>query len=222
MIVSEVGRTTSGSGSSAAGPQAAVGVLLEAVVGDHRHLLREPLDVLRLLLEVAERDEQREVGVRAARLLDRVVERALHQLPDPVAPGADHHAAADVVELGDLGVADDALEPLREVLRAGGADPGFALLVPILGAVKRCRVYGLSPRPHPCASGGVPPSASASGSTAPARRRARRARASRCGRGRSRTRSATLRLAAIPVFLVPRLQLRGTSRDPLGRRSSSG
>jgi hypothetical protein len=37
------------------------------MVGDDRHLLREALDVLRLLLEVAEGDEEREVGVDGAR-----------------------------------------------------------------------------------------------------------------------------------------------------------
>ena len=132
MIVSEVGRTTRGSGSSAAGCSEPSGALLEPVVRDHRHLLGEALDVLRLLLEVAQRDEEREVGVHRAGLLDRVVEGALHQLPDPVAPGTDHHAPADVVELRDLGVAHDALEPLREVLSASGGDPGFRLAFHIL------------------------------------------------------------------------------------------
>ena len=67
MIVSEVGRTTSGSVSSAAGTRLAVGVLLQPVVRDDRHLLGEALDVLGLLGDVAERDEQREVGVLGAR-----------------------------------------------------------------------------------------------------------------------------------------------------------
>ncbi len=120
MIVSEVGRTISGSGSSAAGCSLPSASLLEAVVRDHRHLLGEALDVLGLLLEVAQRYEEREVGVLRARLLDPVVERALHELPDPEAPGPDDHRAADVVELRDLSVADHALEPLREVLSAGG------------------------------------------------------------------------------------------------------
>ena len=43
--------------------QGSVLALLEPVVRDHRHLLGEALDVLGLLLEVAQRDEEREVGV---------------------------------------------------------------------------------------------------------------------------------------------------------------
>jgi hypothetical protein len=112
--------------------QRAVLALLESMVRDHRHLLGEALDVLGLLLEVAQRDEEREVGVDGARLLDRAIEGALHQLPDPVAPGPDHHRSADVVELRDLGVADHSLEPLREVLSPSGGDPGFRLAFHIL------------------------------------------------------------------------------------------
>ena len=133
MIVSEVGTDDEGLGELGGGVQRAVLALLETMVGHHRHLLGEALDVLRLLLEIAQWDQEREVGVDGAGFLDRIVERALHQLPDPVAPGADHHRAADVVELGDLGVADDALEPLSEVLSAGGGDPGFRLSFHILG-----------------------------------------------------------------------------------------
>jgi hypothetical protein len=105
----------------------AVVALLKPVVGHHSHLLGEALDVLCLLLEVAQGDEEGEIGVLGAGLLDPVVERALHQLPHAEAPGADHHRPADVVELRHLGVADHALEPLREVLAAGGGDPGFRL-----------------------------------------------------------------------------------------------
>ena len=50
MMVSEVGRTISGSSSSPAGTQLAVRASFEAVVGDHRAFLGEALDVLGLLL----------------------------------------------------------------------------------------------------------------------------------------------------------------------------
>jgi hypothetical protein len=102
-------------------------------VGDHRHLLGEALDVLGLLLEVAQRNEEREIGVDRTGLLDPLVQGALHQLPDAVAPGADDHCPADVIELRDLRVADDGLEPLREVLSASGGDPGFRLAFHMLG-----------------------------------------------------------------------------------------
>ena len=57
-------------------------------------LLREALHVLGFLLEIRERDEEREVGVLVAGLLEHPVEDALHPLPDGVAMGLDHHAAA--------------------------------------------------------------------------------------------------------------------------------
>ena len=50
---------------------------------DHGAFLGEPLDVLGLLLEVAQRDEEREVGVVVARVLEHPVEHALHVLPEP-------------------------------------------------------------------------------------------------------------------------------------------
>ena len=53
MIVSDVGRTMSGSSSSPGGDELAVGALLEPVVRDDRALLGEALDVLGFLLEEA-------------------------------------------------------------------------------------------------------------------------------------------------------------------------
>src|SRR5262249_27924369 len=126
------------------------------------------LDVLRLLLEVAQRDEEREIGVLGAGFLDRVVERALHQLPDAPTPRADHHAAADVVELGDLGVANDVLEPLRKVLSTGGGDPGFGLAFHILAWCPVDAAVNLF-----ASAGGARASAASSGWTVPARHPAR-------------------------------------------------
>jgi hypothetical protein len=84
MMVSEVGRTMSGS----------AGASDEPVVGDHRALLGEALHVRRLLLEEALGDEEREVGVLVARRLEHAIELALDVLPDGVAPRLDHHAPA--------------------------------------------------------------------------------------------------------------------------------
>ena len=57
-------------------------------MGDHRHLLGEALDVLGLLLEVAQRDEEREVGVLRAGLLDPVVQRRAASAPRSRSPRA--------------------------------------------------------------------------------------------------------------------------------------
>jgi hypothetical protein len=113
------------------GDQAALAVGDQAVVGDHRHLLGEAFDVGRLADEVAERDEQREIGVFDPGGLDPRVEQALHALPDAVAPRFDHHAAADARFLGHVGGGDDLLVPGGEVVFAldgqGMADGGHGL-----------------------------------------------------------------------------------------------
>ena len=74
MIVSDVGRMIE-----------RLLELLAAAVRDDRDFGREPLDVLRLLVQEALGNEQREVRVLVARRLEHVVERALHPLPDAVA-----------------------------------------------------------------------------------------------------------------------------------------
>ena len=69
--------------------------LLAAGVGDHRQLRREALHVLGLALQVALRDEQREVRVLVPGLLDPPVQVGLQQLPDPVPVRSDDHRALD-------------------------------------------------------------------------------------------------------------------------------
>ena len=94
--------------------------LLAAAVGDDRHLRREALDVIGLLLEQAHRDEQREVDVLVAGRLEPVVERALGQLPDRVAVGLDDHRALGRAVLGQLGALDDLDVPGGEVVALRG------------------------------------------------------------------------------------------------------
>jgi hypothetical protein len=94
------------------------------VVGDDRALLGEALDVLGLLLEERQRDEQREVRVDVAGVLEHAVEDPLHVLPQRVAPRLDHHAAAHRRVLGQVGGLDDLLVPLGVVVGAGGDDGG--------------------------------------------------------------------------------------------------
>ena len=96
----------------------------KAVMGDDGALLREALDMLGFLLEVRQRDEQREVRVLVAGVLEHLVEHALDILPDRVAPGLNDHAAANIAVLGEFGGAHDLLVPLGIVLRAGRGDGG--------------------------------------------------------------------------------------------------
>ena len=122
MIVSRVGRTTSGSVSLPARHELALGVDLETVMRDDRAFLGETLDVLGFLFEIAERDEEREVGVLVAGRLEHLVELRLHLFPDAVAPRLDDHAAAHVGIFRHVGGGDDRLVPLGEIDRARGRD----------------------------------------------------------------------------------------------------
>ena len=94
----------------------------EAVVRDDGAFLGEAFDMLRLLLEIRQRDEEREVGVLVTGLLEHPVEDRLHPLPHRVAERLDDHASADRRLLGEIGRLDDLLIPLRVVLGAGGGD----------------------------------------------------------------------------------------------------
>ena len=67
MIVSLVGRTTSGSSSLPVGHQFAVGAGFEPMMRDHGAFLGKALDVLGLFFQIAQRDEEREIGVRRGR-----------------------------------------------------------------------------------------------------------------------------------------------------------
>ncbi len=98
------------------------------MVRDDGAFLREALDVRRLLLQERQRDEQREVRVLMAGRLEHVVERALHVLPQGVAPRLDDHAAANGRVLGEVRGPDDLLIPLGVVLVASGRDGGARLI----------------------------------------------------------------------------------------------
>ena len=104
--------------------------LLVAAVGDPGHLRGEPLDVLRLLGEVALRDEQREVHVLVAGALDHGVERVAGPLPEGEAVGADDHAALDRRVVGQLGAADHVDVPAVEVVGLRRDLLGAALVPP--------------------------------------------------------------------------------------------
>ncbi len=102
-----------------------IGIQLQPVMRDDRAFLGETFDMLRFLLHIAQRNEEREIGVLMPGRLEHGVERALHVFPDAVAPGLDHHAAAHVARLRHVGRADDLLIPFGKILRSTRADRGF-------------------------------------------------------------------------------------------------
>ena len=92
--------------------------LLAAAVGDDGELGREPLDVLRLFLQEALRDEQREVRVARAGLLDALVELVAQRLPNRKTVGSKHDASAHRRVVGQFGAQADVVVPRGEVLAA--------------------------------------------------------------------------------------------------------
>ena len=122
MIVSEVGRTISGSSSFDSGSTSTPwpGIGLESVMRDDGAFLGEALGHLLFLGQKRFGNKQREVGVDVAGILEHAVEGPLHLLPDGVAVRLDDHAAAHVGVLRQAGALDDVEIPLGIILGSAG------------------------------------------------------------------------------------------------------
>lgn len=101
--------------------------LLAAAVRDDRELGGEALDVLGFPRQVRLRDEQREVRVLGARVLDARVHLLLHPLPQAVAVRSDDHGAADRTVVGQLGLVDQILVPAGKSSACGVRTGAFAM-----------------------------------------------------------------------------------------------
>ncbi len=88
----------------------------------------EAFDVGGFFFQIAERDEEREVGVLMSGVFEHLVERFLDVLPDGVAPGLDDHATAHGRDFGEVGGVHDLLVPLGVIFFAGGTDRVFGRL----------------------------------------------------------------------------------------------
>ena len=121
MMVSAVGRTISGSSSLLAGSGISLpsSVALRRVWVTMAASLAKPSTCCRLALQKALGDEQRKVRVLVPRLLEAQVQPVAHQLPQPVAVGADDHAAAHGRVVRQLGLEHHFVVPGAEVLRLG-------------------------------------------------------------------------------------------------------
>ena len=127
------------------GDELAIRSGFEARVGDDGAFLGEAVDVRGFLLDVADRDEEREVGVHVAGLLEHRVEVAVDVLPEGVTPRLDHHATTDRAVLGQVGVLDHLQIPLGIVILAGRGDGGLRFGGGLLGhkvSKERRRVEG--------------------------------------------------------------------------------
>ena len=94
----------------------ALGIVLQTVVRHHGALLGKSLDMVGLLREEGFGDEEREIGVLVSRILEHLVQRSLHLLPDGVAVGFDDHTSADGGVLRKSRLHDQVVIPLRVVL----------------------------------------------------------------------------------------------------------
>ena len=92
--------------------------LLAAAVGDDGELGGKTLDVLRLFLQKALRDEQREVRVARAGLLDAFVELVAQRFPNRKTVGPKHDTSAHRRVVGQLGAQADVVVPRGEILAA--------------------------------------------------------------------------------------------------------
>src|SRR5262245_1250359 len=95
------------------------------MMGHDRAFFGEPFNVLGLLLHVTERNKEREISVAMTGRLEHAIKRPLHVFPDPVAPGLDHHATADLARFGEVTSPDDLLIPFGKILRAPRANGRF-------------------------------------------------------------------------------------------------
>ena len=89
-------------------------------MGYDRELRFEALDVRLLLLDEAQRDQEREVRVLVARGLEHVVQGSLHVFPDRVTPWPDDHTSLDRRVIGELRPEHQLIVPGGEILVAGG------------------------------------------------------------------------------------------------------
>src|SRR5438309_730377 len=97
-------------------------VHFQASVRDNGAFFGEAFDVFRFLREIAQRNEEWEIGVAMTSGTKHGIQLTLHVFPNPVTPGSNHHATAYVGGLGQLRRADRLLIPLGKVLTAPRRD----------------------------------------------------------------------------------------------------
>src|SRR5437016_7992096 len=91
--------------------------LIQAAAGDPEDIALEPLDVLRLLLELRLRDEDGKVHLAMAGRIELLPDRLVDQLHDrPAVRPPDVHPLDWVALVAELRAVDDAVIPLAELL----------------------------------------------------------------------------------------------------------
>ena len=83
---------------------------------DDRAFFGEAFDMLSFFREITQRNEEREISVAMAGGAKQSIELPLHVFPNPKAPRANDHAAANIRGFSQLSRTNDLLIPLRETL----------------------------------------------------------------------------------------------------------
>ena len=91
-------------------------VCLETIVSYYGTLLSKAFHMLRFLREETLGNEQGEISILNASLLEHIVEGALHLLPNCITVRLDDHAAANVALLGQIGLYHQFVVPFAVVL----------------------------------------------------------------------------------------------------------
>ena len=91
----------------------------------HRAFLGKAFDMGGFFFKIADRDEQRKIGVLVAGGLELRIKLVLDVFPETVAPRLDDHAAAHVGGFRHVGGAHDLLIPFGKILVAAGCDGSF-------------------------------------------------------------------------------------------------
>jgi hypothetical protein len=90
-----------------------------------RAFFSEAFDMLSFFREITQRNEEREISVAMTGRAKEDIELPLHVFPNPKAPRANDHAAANIRRLRQFSRANDLLIPLWEILFSRGRDGGF-------------------------------------------------------------------------------------------------
>ena len=89
-------------------------------MGDHGAFLCKAFYVLGFLAQERFWNEERKICIAVTGILEHLVKRVLHLLPDGITIGLDHHAAPDCGILRQVGFDYQVIVPLRVVVTPAG------------------------------------------------------------------------------------------------------
>ena len=92
----------------------------QPVVGDYGAFRGEAFGMLRFLFQIGDRNQEGEIGVRVAGVLEALVQVFLNEFPDGVTPWLDDHAATHCRLFSQISLNNQIIIPLTIVFRPFG------------------------------------------------------------------------------------------------------